>query len=355
MTTATRERHETLLDRLRGPSYADKEQWLEARRQGVTATEVRDLAKGNGADRRRIKIEKLTGERESIVGNQYIDRGNEREPVIAAWILENFDIAPNDHVFIDAELRALCTPDGISNDFVDDGILAEIKTSKHDLTPAAHAMLDGKVLEPKRVTQADRGGHFWQTGYYDQMQWQMLVLRAERTLFVWEQHDSNWPNPSPVHDAPQWCWVYEDNERQLELLEIARDFLAEIDATRPSDVPTVGNMTPEIATIVADLLKFRDDEAVAAAGKKAAWDKLQAQMLAEGKPDVQLENDSAKLSVTTSTKQEDVDVLDEAAMRAKAPRLVAQYEALVARHTRRETRTSTSRKLNVVAKKNPNK
>lgn len=347
MTTATR--HETLIDRLRGPSFAeDKAGWLEARRQGVTATEVRDLAKGRGADRRRIKIAKLTGEHEDLTGNKFIDHGNTREPIIAQWIDDNFDIEPNDYTMVDAEQRAIATPDGISRDFVNDGIVAEIKTSKHDLTPAAHAMLAPKVLDPKKLTHADRGGHFWTTGYYDQMQWQMFVMRGERTLFVWEQHDDNWPDPSPRTPEPQWCWVLYDDERVEQLREIAADFLDELDHSRPSDLPEIGDMDSETALLVHDLLKFRDDEAAAKKAKEAVWKKLQAKHL--GGDDFTVENADAKLSVSTTTK--DVPVLDEAAMRAKAPRLVAQYEALVQRHTILSTKSSQS--LSVTAKKTTN-
>lgn len=344
MNTITTLSRVGILDRLRGPSSDDRAAWLEARRQGCSATEARDLAKGYGADRRRIKIEKLTGERPDLTGNRYIERGNVREPFIAAWIEENFDIAPNQHVFIDAAKRGLCTPDGVSNWFEFDGLLAEIKTSKHDLTPGP---IEQGVLRMELVDGSWRRSHFWTTGYYDQMQWQMYVLNGARTLFVWEQHDDNWPDPQPLHDSPSWCWVLRDEKRISELRAIVDDFLDELDRSHPDELPAMGSFDAEEALLVQRLLKYRDDEAVAKKAKEDVWKQLQAKRLAEGAPDFQAENDVASMSVTTTTK--DVAVLDEAKMREKAPRLVAQYEALVQRYT--VVKTETKRTLNVTAKK----
>lgn len=178
--------------------------WRAQRASGVTATNVRDLVK-DGASKRKELLEIKTGVREErhISGNQYIDWGNAREPVLGE-VLRGAGVEPEDRVFTAAEnSRYLASPDGIGEDLTGEIIVGEIKTSKHDLTPGTK--------------------EFEATGYYDQMQWQMLVCGATRTLFVWEQHVDFSPLP---HKA---AWVERDEERIEYLRSVADEFLAEVD------------------------------------------------------------------------------------------------------------------------------
>lgn len=314
-----------------GVSSDDREAWHEQRRQGVTATQVRDLASGRGGVRRKIMIEKLTGEHDDLTGNKYIDRGNAREDHIAAWIEENFDLLPSRRVFAGENPRHLATPDGISADIVNDRLTAEVKTSKHDLDPllsdrTALGALSGGTVTPS----VKRSGHFWTTGYYDQIQWQMHVMGGQLALFVWEQHDDNWPDPANLYPEPRWVWVQRDQKRIDELVGIADDFLDDLDHARPGDIAPVGDMEPDLAAAVHELLLARDAEAVAKAQREKAWKQVQA--LTDGLTDFRASNSEASVSVTTSVR--DAEKLDEVKMRERAPRLVAQYEALVKRYTK---------------------
>src|SRR5690606_32250113 len=125
--------------------------------------------------RRELLQAKLNRTSVDLTGNRYIDHGNKREPIIGAWFLANFDIEPCELVYSSGDNpRHLASPDGVSLDFANDGITAEVKTSKHDLTPGE---IVGNTLV---LTQRDDGTfaldksrHFASTGYYDQMQWQM--------------------------------------------------------------------------------------------------------------------------------------------------------------------------------------
>lgn len=303
----------------KGPSSDDREAWLDQRRTGITATEVRDLAKGSFADRRRILTEKLTGER-SFAGNRYTDHGNRREPIIARWIQSQFEIPENTHVWTRG--RWLATPDGYS----DDGLIYEIKTSKHDLTPGP---LAAGVLAMSKVGKTARARHFWSTGYYDQMQWQMLVMDASECLFVWEQHDDAWPDPAPLNPTPAFCWIARDDERIAALVEIAEAFLIELDAARYAGLPPVGDIPAEIADHAGRLLAARNAEAVAKAQKDVEWKWLQGRLLADGEPDLSLSNDQAKITVSTSTSAEHSEHVDEAAFEAdpRYPALVEAYDA----------------------------
>lgn len=286
---------------VRGASSDDREAWHEQRRQGVTATEVRDLRKGSSAERRRILTEKLTGER-SFTGNRYTEHGNLREPIIADWIALNFGIEPNAHVY--SRGRYLATPDGWDGEDI-----AEIKTSKHNLDPD--------------------GSHFGTTGYYDQIQWQLLVMGARRCLFVWEQHDDDWPDPKPLYEQPLWMWIHRDEARIAELIDVADRFLLELDAQRADGLAPVGDLPPTEADLVHQLLAARTQEAVAKAQKERAWKQLQELYLQRA--DDQWRNPEAV--VTVSTVRSERKVLSEQLLQAAD---AEQLSALQAAETQLE-------------------
>lgn len=330
---------------IEGPAY-DKTKpetrgpWLEFRRGGITATEIRDW--GNGSRRREIITAKRTGEFKDLSGNVYVNHGNLREPMIAAWVQAKFGIEPCDSVFASPDNpRWLASPDGVSLDPFSrqlivnsyDAVLSEIKTSKHDLTP-------GRLDAERVLISIEPGSHFDSTGYYVQMQWQMLVMNAKRTLFVYEQHDGKIDPETGTFTpkgVPEYAWINRDDALIERLVsEVAPKALAEIDAARAGGgMPPASDLPPEHAILVQDLGKARDDEAIAKAAKETAWSKLEAEYLSTdevARPDVSITVPGfAKVTVSTTTK--DVRKVDLEAARAKAPALVAKYEALIARHT----------------------
>lgn len=330
-----------------GAPYSDKEAWLAQRRGGVTATEVRELAKGFARTERELLTAKLTGAHVNLDGNQYVDHGNKREPIIGQWLLDSFEIEPCELVYSGENPQHLASPDGLSVDFVEDGITSEIKTSKHDLHP-------GDVVDNVLV-QIDSTSHFAKTGYYDQMQWQMHVMGGTRVLFAWEQHDDNWPDPKPVHERPMWCWVLRDQKRIDELVEIATKFLAKLAASSVDSLAPVSeaDVDPHVADLAHRLLVHRDAEAVAKKQKEAVWKELQSLLMPTGTAadDVAIELAEAKITVSTNTTTGERKVVDMDAARKKAPALVQKYEALIERCTTTEPTSSTSTKLSVTAKK----
>lgn len=330
---------------IEGPSYdkakpETRQPWLDFRAGGITATEIRDW--GNGSRRREIIIAKVTGKTEDLSHVPAINHGNLREPMIAAWIERNFGITPCDAVFAHAdEPRHLASPDGISLDPFSrelivgtaDAVLAEIKTSKHDLTP-------GRLDAESALISIEPGSKFDLSGYYTQMQWQMYVMNATRTLFVWEQHDGKIDPETGTYSPisiPRHAWINRDDALIERLVtEVAPKALAEIDAARNAGgMPPVTALPAEHAVLVADLLKARDDEAIAKAAKDRAWKALQSFYLSndeESRPDVTIDAPGfAKVTVSTTTKP--VRKVDMDGARAKAPALVAKYEALVERFT----------------------
>ena len=192
----------------------DEELWLAERRKGVTATEIAKLAKGQPAARRDVLAEKISGDR-SFFGNKYTDWGLERELALATILETEHGFEASDILFhAETNPRHLATPDAIL--LGEEVAVAEIKTSKFDLDPA--------------------GPHFARTTYMDQMQWQMYVAgeNCVECLFIWEQHDDVWvedefgvERPTPVGHAQ--TWLHRNDERIAELIQIADEFLTELD------------------------------------------------------------------------------------------------------------------------------
>ncbi|GAB3621891.1 hypothetical protein GCM10027417_31530 [Glutamicibacter endophyticus] len=161
-------------------------EWLRARAQGITATDVAKLSTERSI--RSAVIDKLHGS--GFSGNPYTDHGRKREPVIAAWVQENFNIFPSSQLFHARDTRLhLATPDGLGFDASGVPVLSEIKTTNK---PFARV--------PKN--------------YLRQIMWQQYVLGAQRTLFVWEQHE----NFVPVSVVPEFRWIDRDDALIADLI-----------------------------------------------------------------------------------------------------------------------------------------
>ncbi|WP_229992837.1 YqaJ viral recombinase family protein [Arthrobacter sp. Bi26] len=174
----------------------DRDAWLRARRHGVTATDLKKIVKLNGdpsKQRPALLQQKLTGEEGPRFAS--FQHGIEREPVIAAWVAEEFGIFPNSFICVGSNARHLATPDGIGSD-----VVAEIKTS----------------VKPLVATLSM---------YRDQLQWQLHVTRSERALFVVENRHSF---------EREHRWVYRDEARIGVLRDHADRFIEELDRVRDS-------------------------------------------------------------------------------------------------------------------------
>lgn len=158
---------------------SDRIAWLRARSQGITATDAAKLSTPKSIQS--AAWDKLNGS--NFGGNPYTDHGRTREPVIAAWVQENFGIEPSTQLFHAAGNRIhLATPDGLGIRPSGTVELAEIKTTN----------------KPFKTIPRN---------YLRQMFWQQYVLGAERTLFVWEPH----VNFVPTHEEPLTRWVDRDD------------------------------------------------------------------------------------------------------------------------------------------------
>lgn len=171
---------------------SDRIAWLRARSKGVTAT---DAARMSSTDAVHTLAAEKRGFGSLFGGNDFTAHGRAREPHIAKWVHDHFSLDPSDALFRSAlHPLHLATPDCVS---ADGTLVAEIKTTSKPFNSV-----------PK--------------SYLRQMRWQQYVLGAERTLFVWEQHD----NFVPV-GPPRFEWIERD-EREIERLVQHANLLLEL-------------------------------------------------------------------------------------------------------------------------------
>ena len=236
-----------------------REQWLEARRKYVTATEVAQLVR-RGQDYwdelREIKAGNRTAP--DISGLPAIRHGREREALIAPYVqsLEQ-GMVPNDDLYVRND-RYAATPD-----LVGDGIVGEIKTIK-----------DTRLAK----LQAAKG---WPTGqYYDQVQWQLFVTGAIACVFAWEPYEDWDGELVPREDMRDHITIHRDDARINQLQEVSDAFLDGRGVDIPTEVQVllsqlrdVRKEKEHIAQPILDREKQILDEIKRLAGGKAAsWD-----------------------------------------------------------------------------------
>lgn len=236
-----------------------REQWLDARRKYVTATEVAQLVR-RGQDYwdelREIKAGQRTAP--DISGLPAVRHGREREASIAPYVqsLEQ-GMVPNDDLYV-RNGRYAATPD-----LVGDGIVGEIKTIK-----------DTRLAK----LQQAKG---WPTGqYYDQVQWQLFVTGAIACVFAWEPYEDWDGELVPREDMREHITIHRDDVRITQLQEVADAFLDGRGVDIPTEVQVllsqlrdVRKEKEHIAQPIIDREKQLLDEIKQLAGGKAAsWD-----------------------------------------------------------------------------------
>ena len=236
-----------------------REQWLEARRRYVTATEVAQLVR-RGQDYWDELREIKAGDRTApdISNLPAVRHGREREALIVPYVqsLEQ-GMAPNEDLYVRND-RYAATPD-----LVGDGIVGEIKTIK-----------DTRLAK----LQAAKG---WPTGqYYDQVQWQLFVTGAIACIFAWEPYEDWDGELVPREDMREHITIHRDDLRINQLQEVADAFLDGRGVDIPTEVQVllsqlrdVRKEKEHIAQPIIDREKALLDEIKQLAGGKAAsWD-----------------------------------------------------------------------------------
>jgi hypothetical protein len=176
-------------------SSDDRDAWLTARNNGVTATNASKLASVDS-------IESILKSKffDGFTGNPATEWGLEREPYLVQWA----GFEQNKYLFhAESNPRFMATPDGIrylevAPDFELE--LCQVKTT-------------GK---PMKSIPAH---------YRRQIQWEMFVMGAARCYFVWEEHS----NFVPTHLEPKLEIVERDNEAIASLVKLASVLLTQLD------------------------------------------------------------------------------------------------------------------------------
>lgn len=179
----------------------DREAWLVARTQGITASNAANLTTEKSLDA--IIKSKFY---DSFMGNPATEWGIEREPVL----LEYAGFEQNTNLFhAEDNRRFMATPDGIKQDG-DNLKLCQVKTTskKYDKIPLAH---------------------------YRQVQWEMMVMGAESCLYVWEEHE----NFVPVDIEPKWLLIDRDETTIEKLRNLAEVALKRLDKAKAFEEETL--------------------------------------------------------------------------------------------------------------------
>jgi hypothetical protein len=231
-------------------SQDDEEAWLDARAEGVTASEVPRLSPAAYA---RMLDDKLNGS--TFRGNAHTRRGHERESEILAdltWIL-TAPVVPNRHVWAaKANPRHLATPDAFA--VLPGGVIrgVEVKSHEHGWTPPAAGI------------PAD---------HFDQVQWGMHVTGLDSWIYAWEvmEADGSVPTADPDHMV-----IWRDQTRIAELVERADAFLTWVDDGAP-----VEEISDELAAAKARLMDAKRAADEATAAEKAARAEFERLLRAE--------------------------------------------------------------------------
>jgi predicted phage-related endonuclease len=172
-----------------------RQEWLEARERGITATQVAKASTPSGYKEVLSQIENPV----EVVSNAVMDWGNEREPYISDYIkreFAEFQLMPNDWLICadgPGNEWMMATPDMLS---LDHRFIAEIKTS-------------GKPLDKIPLN------------YMRQMQFQLFVTGAERCLFAYELRLEGPEGFVPGFDI-ETQWVDRDEDMISELIKTAQ-------------------------------------------------------------------------------------------------------------------------------------
>ena len=306
------------------------ETYFAARRGGITATEVRDWVVPS--KRRAILTQKVTGEYDTG-RNRYFAHGAFREPFIAEWAAATHGVVPSSVLYAHPDNpRHLCTPDGYLAGFTlgyepgADAVTVEVKTSTKNLLP-------GRLDDDRVLVEVDESSHFARMLYMRQVQWQMYVMNAAKCLFIWEPFTAKVDPESgyfTVTGPPEWCFIPRDQGMIDALVVEADAALALIDSSRASGMPPVSDVPVDEAILLEDLFAAREAVAVAEAQRDRAWAALSALYEPRG---VFSESRGFATVTRSEGKPGTRTVVDEDAMRRRAPALVARYEALRARFT----------------------
>jgi hypothetical protein len=277
------------------PGDAPREVWHARRDEGVTASEVHDVANGSRQTQRRILDGKLNGAK--FRGNAQTARGHTREPLLLhfACLSLGIGIMPSQALYAHPEHPLhMATPDGFSFDDEHGEFGVEVKSHDHTWDS----------------TEIPRD-------HYDQMQFGMWVLGFDWWLYVWEVMGED---GEPTLADPQHRWVRRDDARITRLAAEADAFLA----WREAGAPELDDIPDDVDEALAVDARFAAIESNAKRERKAARAVIDPWLAEQGATTVRKSGTRAEIVRTA----DEVRVLDEANWKAADPERFAVFEAL---------------------------
>ena len=182
-------------ERFLADKSADFEGWLQARRGGVTATQVANASTAAGFENTAADF--LVEWREP--DNPYMKFGRDWEKFIADFIYQLYAVEPNEWLIAGENPRHLATPDGLSQSH---DVIGEYKTTGKDWET-----VDKLPLRYKR-----------------QVQWQLHVTGATRCVVAWLLREEVDQKMVPGWTKPKWG-VVERDEGMIQDLIVTADRL----------------------------------------------------------------------------------------------------------------------------------
>lgn len=273
---------------------APEAEWMDARAEGVTASEIRAIAHGSRKRWRSILDEKLNGS--TFKGNADTKRGhdNEGDLIRQAAMLEGVVVLARSGALFGNEDNDLhrATPDGLGIHEMFGHFGAEAKHHgagwDRDDIPAEHI---------------------------DQMQWGMHVLDVQWWLYVWAVEGTE-----GIHHE----WVPRNDKRIAQLAAQADAFIA----WREAGAPEIDDIPDDVDDALAEYARGLELAAEGERIKKAARPIIDAytaqQKAGFGDP---LRKTGSRASLYFEPKP-DMEVLDEAAWEAAEPESFAAWQDL---------------------------
>ncbi|CAM2807690.1 YqaJ viral recombinase family protein [Corynebacterium jeikeium] len=255
----------------------DTEEWLEQRREVITATEIaRAIRSPKYA--RELREEKRTG-KQNFTGNRYTEWGKEREPVIAKHVRLEIDssLEANDDLWVDDAGLIGATPDMVDRDWREGQpmeLIGEIKTV------GAHR---------------DWGDGDIPAVYYDQVQVQLYVTDADECLFAWEPYviEGEEFKPGEVRS----CVIRRNEKRIKELVDFAHKWLEGKNPERPDvsfELAQIKKLTDMKAGIEAEINELRAQIMHAIGDEPGSWEYPSIGLVTMTKPSVRKTFDSKR-------------------------------------------------------------
>ena len=168
-----------------------KDRWLEARRGGVTATQVAKAASGPGGFEQAVMEYR---EEFQETDNPYMKFGRDWEGPISMHLKDQFGIMPNEWLISSSVSdHYLATPDGLS---LGHDQISEVKTTGKD----------------------------WATipvQYRRQVQWQLFVTGAESCVFAWMLREERGGVFMPAWFDPKVEIIERDEDMIASLVKVA--------------------------------------------------------------------------------------------------------------------------------------